>query len=59
MIASYSAPLLESGKFKHMAYFMTSPVGALSFSPRPALVCRETPSTFRVHQPVLSGSISC
>ena len=59
MIASYSALLIEAGKFKRMVYFMTSPVGALSCSPRPASVCLETPSTFRVNQPELSGSISC
>ena len=59
MIASYSVSLLEAGKFRRMAYSMTSPVGALSCSPRPAPVCREAPSTFRVHQPELFGSISC
>ena len=58
MIASYSASLLEAGKFKHMACSMTSHVGALSCSPRPALVCHEAPSTFRVHHLELSGSIS-
>ena len=59
MIASYSTSLLEAGKFKCMACFMTSPVRALSYSPKPAPICREEPSTFRVHQPELSGSISC
>ena len=49
MIASYSALLLEAGKFNRMACFMTSPVGALSCSPRPAPVYREPPSTFKVH----------
>ena len=59
MIASYSASLLEAGKFSCMAYSMTSPVGALSCSPRPAPICHEAPSTFKVHQPKLSSSISC
>ena len=59
MIASYSASLLEAGKFKRMACSMTSPIGALSCSPRLAPVCCEVPSTFRVYQPELSGSISC
>ena len=59
MITSYSASLLEAGKFNRMACSMTSPVGALSCSSRPVPVCREAPSTFRVHQPELFGSISC
>ena len=58
MIASYSASLLEVGKFKRMACSMTSPVGALSCSLRLAPVYREAPSTFRFHQSMLSGSIS-
>ena len=59
MITSYSASLLEARKFKCMACSKISPVGALSFSPRPAPVYREAPSTFRVHQSELSGSIPC
>ena len=59
MIASYSALLLEVRNSKRMAYFIISSVKALSCSPRPAPVCREAQSTFRVHQPELSGSISC
>ena len=59
MIASYSASLLEAGKFKRTACFMTSPIGALSCSPRPTPVCCEAPSTFKVHQSKSSGSISC
>ena len=58
MIASYSASLLEVGKFRRMTCFMTSPVGALSCSPKPTLVCRDL-STFRVHQSELSNSFSC
>ena len=58
MIASYSASLLEAEKFRRMAYSMTSPIGALSCSPGSALVCREALSTFRVHHPELSDSIS-
>ena len=59
MIASYLFLLLEVGKFKRMSCSMTSPVGALSCSPKSALVCREVPSTFKVHQSELSGSIAC
>ena len=50
IISSYSALLLEIGKSRCMAYSMTSPVRALSRSPRLAPVCREALSTFRVHQ---------
>ena len=59
MITSYSASLLGEVKFKCMAYSMISQVGALSYKPKPAPVYREAPSTFRVHQPKLFGSISC
>ena len=59
MIASYSASLLEVEKFRLMSCSMTSLIGALSCNPTSDLVCREAPSTFRVHQPELSGSISC
>ena len=59
IIASYSASLLEAGKSKCMACFIISPVGALSYSPSPAPVCREAPSTFRVHQLELSDFVSC
>ena len=58
MIASYSASLLEAGKYKHMAYSIISPVGALSCSPSPNPICREAPSIFRVHQPKLSSFVS-
>ena len=59
MIASYSGSLLEAGKSKRMVYSIISPIGALSCSPNPALVYREASSTFKVHQPELSGFISC
>ena len=59
MIASYTASLLEAGKFRRVACSMISPIGALSCSPRPAPNYRDAPSTFRVHQPELSDSISC
>ena len=49
MIASYSASLLEAGKSRRMACSIISPVEALSYSPSSTLVCREVPSTFRVH----------
>ena len=57
MMSSYSASLFETKKSKHMACFIISPIGALSCSPRPAPVCHEAPSTFRVHQLDPSGSI--
>ena len=59
IIVSYSASLLETEKFKRMACSMTSPVGALSCSPRLDPVYHEAPSTFRVHHLEPSGSISC
>ena len=58
MIASYSASLLEAGKSKRMACYIISLIKALSFSPSLTLVCREAPSTFRVHQPKLSSYVS-
>ena len=58
IIASYWASLLEVGKSKHMAYFIISLVGDLSFNPNPTPVFREAPSTFRVHQPELSDFVS-
>ena len=59
MIASHSASLLETGKSGRMACSIISAVRALSYSPNPAPICHETPSTFKVHQPVLSYFISC
>ena len=58
MIASYSASLLEAGKSKRMVYSIIFPIRALSCSPSSTPVCREVPSTFRVHQLELSSSIS-
>ena len=58
-IASYSASLLEAGKSKCMACFIISPVGALSYSPSSTSICREAPSTFRIHQSKLSDFVSC
>ena len=58
MIASYSASLLEAGKSKRMACSIISTIGALSYSPSPTHVYHEAPSTFKVHQSELSGSIS-
>ena len=59
MMALYLALLLEAEKSKRMACSIISLVEALSYSPRPAPVCREAPSTFRVYQPDPFGSISC
>ena len=58
-MASYSASLLEAEKLRRMACSMTFPIGTLSYNPRPAPICREAPSTIRVHQLEPSGSISC
>ena len=58
MMASYPASLLEAEKSKRMALPIISLVGALSCSPRLTPVYRKAPSTFRVHQPDPSGSIS-
>ena len=58
MISSYSASLLEAGKSKCMACSIIYLVEALSCSPSSALIFREAPSTFRVHQSELSSSIS-
>ena len=59
MIASYSTSLLEARKSKRMVGSITSPIEALSYSPSPTSICLKEPSTFRIHQPELSGSISC
>ena len=59
MIASYLTLLLEAGKSKRMACSIISLIGALSCNPKPAIVCRKATSTFRVHQPEPSDSISC
>ena len=57
--ASYSVSLLDAGKSSHKACSILSPVGALSCKPTPTPVCREAPSTLRIHQPTLLGSASC
>ena len=53
MIASYSASLLEAGISKRMACFIISPVGALSYSPKPF------PSVVKCHPHLESISPSC
>ena len=57
-IALYSVSLLDKGKPSRVAYSMLSLVGVLSCKPTPALLWQEAPSTLRIHQLALSGSIS-
>ena len=58
-IASYSASLLDVGKSNRIFYSILSSVGALSCKPISAPVCREAPSTLRIHQSALPGFSSC
>ena len=58
-IASYSVSLLDAGKPNRIACSILSPTGALSAKPILAPVCREVPSTLRIHQSMLPGSTSC
>ena len=55
-IASYSASLLDAGKSNRIACSILSPIRALSCKPTLAPVCREVPSTLRIHQSALLGS---
>ena len=57
-IASYSAPLLDTGKSNHIACSIISLVGAFGCRPTPALVYREAPSTLRTHQLAFPGFVS-
>ena len=59
MIASDSDLLLEAGKSKRTTCSILSLIEDFSCSPRLTLICHNVPSTFRVHQPEQSGSISC
>ena len=58
-IASYSISLLDTRKSNCIARSILSPVRALSCKPTPAHVCRGVPSTLRIHQSALPGSVSC
>ena len=58
IISSYSASLLEARKSKRMACYIISLVGASSCSPSPTPVCREVPSTFKIHQSGLFDFVS-
>ena len=58
-IASYSTSLLDAGKSNCIICSIFSPVGALSCKPILAPFCREAPSTLRIHQSTLPGSVSC
>ena len=57
-IASYSTSLLDVGKSNHISCSTRSPVGALSCKTTPVPVCREAPSTLRIHQSALPWSMS-
>ena len=57
-IASYSASLLDAGKSNCIACCILALVGALSCKLTPAPVCQEAPSTLRIHQSALPGSVS-
>ena len=57
-IASYSVSLLDAGKFSRIACSILFLVGALSCKSTLAPVCREAPSTLRIHQSALPGSTS-
>ena len=54
-IASYSVSLLDAGKSSCMAFYILSPIEALSCKPTLTPVWRETSSTLRIHQPTLPG----
>ena len=58
-VASYSASLLDMGKSNRIACSILSLVGALNCKPTQTLVCREAPSTLRIHQSALLGFLSC
>ena len=57
-ISSYSTSLLDAGKSNHIAYYILSPVGSLSYKLTPAPVCRAAPSTLRTHRSTLPWSTS-
>ena len=48
-IASYSTSLLDAGKSNRIACSILSLVGALCYKPTPFHICREAPSTLRIH----------
>ena len=58
-IALHSTSLLDAGKPNYIACSILSTVGALRCKPTLTLVCREAPSTPRIHQSTLPGSTSC
>ena len=58
-MASYSTSLLDAGKSNRISCYIISPVRALSCKPTSTLVCRETPSTLKIHQSTLPRSASC
>ena len=58
-IASYSASLLDAGKYNSIARSILSPVRAFSCRPTLASVFQDAPSTQRTHQSAFPGSVSC
>ena len=58
-IALYSVSLLDAGKPSCMASYILFTFRALSVKSTPTPICREAPSTLRIHQSVLLRSASC
>ena len=54
-----SASLMDTRKSNRIANSILSLVGALSCKPILAPVCREAPSTLRIHKSALPGLASC
>ena len=48
-MALYSVSSLDVGKSNRIVCSILSPVGAISCKTTPALICREAPSTLRIH----------
>ena len=58
-IASYSASLLDAGKFNRIDCSILSSVGGLSCKPTSTPIYWDAPSTLSIHQSELPGSTSC
>ena len=58
-IALYFVSLLDARKPSRMASYILFTVRALSVKPTPTPICREAPSTLRIHKSVLLGSAFC
>ena len=57
-MASNSDSLFEALKPSRIACLILSPLGDFSYRPMPAPVCRDAPSTLKVHQFKLFGNVS-